>query len=791
MTPRTRQAVRELAAKRSDLLRELPSKPSGLDWCQRHTRLVDEVVRLIYEDVASQVDRMPALAVIATGGYGRMEMAPYSDVDLTVVPADESDPAIDDAVRMLFRDLHTAFGSELRLDVGYNFLLVNDTPGLDVKTRTGLLDARLVVGNPDAFNRLMRQFWDSFSVGEFLLAKVREREEAEAKYNDSPLAVEPHVKEGAGGLRSFQCANWLRTVIGERPSRPSRAYDTVLMMRNLLHAVARKRLDILSRTRQGEIAETTGADLYQMMRRHVEAAAELHSEYATARERLHEARFPLTEGVLAFRGEARISGNTGIGEAAVGISLATQLGLSVAEIKAYALPGIAAPEALYAVGAGEAALRNLNRCGLLERLLPELAQTRFLIPVDANHAFTVFEHTMRVVRHLDSLQPGSFLGDLKAGLQNREALYLAALLHDVGKADPECDHSLKGEQVARQVCRRWGLAGEITELVAWLVREHLTMSKFIRMRDVMNPSTVAEFAQLVENQERLDMLTLLTWADTSAVTEGAWTGVHETFQRELYSRATSILSQDGAEETDAGIYRQRILRDLKRVETSEQEVEEFLNSLPAHYVLSTPSDVVKLHIGFARKAREGQPSVEFFHQPEMGTTDVTVCCLDSRGLLSKVLGVLYALDLTVHAIRASTTSSDPPVAIDVFSVSYTGRPLPPATCKHLSQGLHRVLAGETTVEELLRSRRKDPDRRQQVFTFSFLPGNPGILEFRVPRGRGMAYRLSRLIAEQGWNILTARVGQWAGKGAAAFYVQGPGGRSLIEDEVRAALEPKV
>ncbi|MCA1947995.1 MAG: hypothetical protein LDL55_07740, partial [Armatimonadetes bacterium] len=104
---------------------------------------------------------------------------------------------------------------------------------------------------------------------------------------------------------------------------------------------------------------------------------------------------------------------------------------------------------------------------------------------------------------------------------------------------------------------------------------------------------------------------------------------------------------------------------------------------------------------------------------------------------------------------------------------------------------HRVLSGEATVEEVLRSRGKDPDRRQQVFTFSFLPGNPGILEFRVPRGRGMAYRLSRLIAEQGWNILTARVGQWAGKGAAAFYVQGPGGRSLTEDEVRAALEPKV
>lgn len=788
MDERTREAILELTEERKALLDSLKNNPNGLEWCQAHSDIADRVVRLVLRGVQASRSSMPMLSIVATGGYGRREMAPFSDVDLTVIPQEQVHADLDDIIRELFHDLHAAFGTHLRMDVGYAYTLINDASGFDAKTRTGFLDSRLVAGSPEPYESLMELYWDSFAVGEFLLSKLKERDAALAKRHGSALVVEPDLKEGAGGVRSFQCANWIRVAIGEMPSRHTKAYDRILRARNLLHYVCGKRQDLLTRQRQAEIAELIGVDMYAWMGSVVEAGLELHREFIRARERLLEARFPLTEGVYAIRGEARISGSTKLSEAAVGIALATQLGIQVSDLRAGATPDIEGPEILYALGAGEAALRNLDRCGLLERILPDLTRCRHMLPSDTSHQFTVFEHTMRVVRFIDQVEPGSFLGELKDSLHDAEALYLAALLHDVGKHESEPEHPEISERVARDVCQRWQLAPELADLVAWLVRNHLVMSVFIKMRDVFDPNTAVEFANIVQTQDRLDMLTILTYADTRAVAEEAWTPAQMSFLKELHTRTSALLQGTAVQEPDPAQYRRRLMRELKHESVTDEEIEAFLKSLQPHYLFGTPTELVKIHMAFEKKAREGVPTVEVFQTPELGATDVTVCCLDEPGLLSKILGVIYALDLSVHSIRASTTQTDRPVALDTFSVSFGGKPVPYATTRQLSSALVKVLSKELDVSELLRRRGKDPDRDQQFYQYTYHEGNPGILEFRTPRGRGMAYRLSRLIAKQGWNIVSARVGQWAGRGAAAFYITGPNDKPLKSDEVNEALK---
>jgi [protein-PII] uridylyltransferase len=166
---------------------------------------------------------------------------------------------------------------------------------------------------------------------------------------------------------------------------------------------------------------------------------------------------------------------------------------------------------------------------------------------------------------------------------------------------------------------------------------------------------------------------------------------------------------------------------------------------------------------------------------------VTVCAPDAPGLLSRLLGVFYALDLALSGIRAMTTRTERPIALDVFTVSLGGRPLPEATCRQVQSTLMKVLRDDVAVDALLRERNIDPDLRQRVFSYQYIEGNPGVLEVRSTRSRGVAYRLSRLIADQGWNIVTARVGQWAGQSAAAFYVLGEGDRPLTRGEVDRAF----
>jgi [protein-PII] uridylyltransferase len=789
MRPETKQKIERLAGERSRLIDGLRDSPhqAGLAWCNQHSLLCDRVIQSLYEALREESPGFPELAVIATGGYGRREVAPHSDVDLTVVPRDDSDPALDTAVRNLFQAMHWAFGTVLRINLGYAYRLIADAPGLDAKTRTGLIDSRLVAGSPGVHQDLVDAFWESLQVGPFLLDKLVERSNAFQRHHDSPLVVEPNLKEGAGGLRCFHCANWLRSAIGERPSRPTAAYDTVLRMRNLLHLVTEKGQDVLTRPRQAEIADLLGQDMYEMMSHCSAACADLHAEYLRSLESLHEARFALSEGIVALRGEARLAGRPDAGDAAVGIAVATQLGLRVETLPSSPASTVSGAAALYAIATGEATLRNLERSGLLETLLPELTVCRFLMPRDSTHRYTVFEHTMRVVRKLEEATTDPFLAEVLDSLNDVEALYLGALLHDVGKIDPSQSHSEYGARIAEEVCGRWDVAPRIRASVVWLVAEHLSMARFIRIRDLQNPHTLREFAQVVGDPERLRLLTLLTWADVSAVSEEAWTPAQDTFLRDLYRRTLELLEGEEMPIPDEAVYRRRVMRHLKQEDVPNQEIEEFVESLPAHYLAATPPELVRLHLHFAQRARNGEITVELHHNPDLSATEVTVVAPDAPKLLSRILGVLYALDLGILGLRAGTTQTQPQVALDVFTISFRGRPVPPATGAQIASTIKAVLREERTIEEVLQGKGKDALRPQDFFQYTFHPGTPGVLEVRAPRGKGMAYRFSRLISEQGWNILSARVGQWAGHGAAAFYIWGADGSALTTEEVDAAL----
>ncbi len=787
MTEPAKLKILSLADEREAHLNILLTKPTGLSWCARHTEIADDVVRTIYDDVLGAHPEVPPFALIATGGYGRRELSTYSDIDITVVPSDEASPILDQAIRMLFQDLHWAFCTALRMDVGYAYRLISDAPALDVRSRTGLMDMRLIAGSHELNQELEQALIESFEVGEFILAKVREREQMLHKYHDTPLVVEPNLKEGAGGIRCFHCANWLRDAIGERASRPTPEYDQILRIRNLLHLNAGKHQDMLSRQRQGQIAEQLNVDMYDLVAEIISAGSTLHDHYRSAREKISQSRFSLTKGVLAIQGEARIVGSADAGEASVGIALATQLGLTVADIAIAPTIGVRGPAALFAISTGERTLRNLDRSGLLGQLLPELNACRVLIPADSVHEFTVFEHTMRVVRCLDKMEPGTFLGDLKDSVNDLEPLYLAALLHDVGKIDPTKDHSIFGAEISETICDRWDLPSNAKDTVVWLVREHLTMAKFIRVRDILNPQTVEEFAAIVGDMDRLTLLTLFTFADVSSVSDGAWTPSQDTFLRELFVRTDALMRGDGQFSPDPAVYRQRLLRQLKGQQDNDGELQAFVQHLPAYYLTSTHPEVIRLHMGFVKKAITGQPTVEVFHRSEISATEITICALDAPGLLSKLLGVFYAFDLSVSGIRACTASAETPVALDVFTVSFSARPVPTATVNQVTASLLDVIEGREDVEQLLLRRGKDPSRKQQILKHSFVEGIPGILEVRAPRGRGMPYRFSRFIAEQGWNIASARVGQWAGSATAAFYLLGPSGEALDKLDVEARV----
>jgi [protein-PII] uridylyltransferase len=189
-------------------------------------------------------------------------------------------------------------------------------------------------------------------------------------------------------------------------------------------------------------------------------------------------------------------------------------------------------------------------------------------------------------------------------------------------------------------------------------------------------------------------------------------------------------------------------------------------------------------------AMDGTPTVDIRPEPSLQTSALTVCARDSQGLLARILGVIYACDLSVLSIRAYTTSEPNAVAIDELQVSLQGKPVPAGTARLLESSLNQVLSGATTVEAIMRQRGKDPDRHQEYLKISYVEGSVGVLEINAPRGRGMPFRIARSLSQHGWSVQGARVGQWAGRGAATFYIVGSEGSAIPKADIEGVFRSR-
>ncbi len=782
----------ELLARRHTLLQELIDQPSGLEWCARLTEVSDAAIRAILQRTSDKLGVVPEVAVIATGGYGRMELSPWSDLDLTVIPRDEHDAELDGWLKSFFLSLQEEIYRYWHIKPSYAYRLMGDLAGADTKTLTSLLDTRLLWGAHDVHEMFQAQLVAELPVGQFLIDKVAEREAAFRRCHDTPLVVEPDLKEGAGGLRCFQTANWIGTAIGERPRRATPDYERVVLARNLLQVNSGANRNVLTRPQQGEICERQGWDLFKWMGPLIESMRALHATYRSAREELLEGRYRVYGNVYAARGEVRIDGNARCSEAAYGVRLASTLGLRVPEHRVLCRSEIDPREALDAISRSEQSLRALDACGILEQILPEFTACRAWLPRDSDHQFAVYEHSLRMLRILEhrSGWPG-WLQELAEEIEDYGLLTLAILLHDVGKRQDEAAHEELGAEAARVVGQRWNLEPAQTELVAWLVREHLTLARFARLRDVALPETSEELAGIVGTVNRLALLAVLTYADICAVREGAWRPDIESFLVELTSRTRGILQGRHAPVPSHEGVRRRVMRRASRGAISAEDMAAFVETLPATYLASVPIELVEQHAEWVSSARDQAAILDFADRPDGVHSDLTVVTKDEPGLLSRILGVLYAMDLSIAGLRAHTTRESDPMAIDVITVSFGKQTISKSLAERTIATLRSVLNREVSEESVILARGKDPERTQRIYEANYRAGNPAMLEIRAPRGRGLAFRMSRLITHLGWDIQSARVGQWGGLGVAGFYVVGRDGAPVTQAEFDSAFPPQV
>jgi [protein-PII] uridylyltransferase len=447
----------------------------------------------------------------------------------------------------------------------------------------------------------------------------------------------------------------------------------------------------------------------------------------------------------------------------------------------------------------ERALRRMNETGVLGAFIPEFENIVAMMQYNMYHHYTVDEHTITCVSILSRIEKGVLVEDLPVASRiledgvNRRVLYVALLLHDIAKGRPE-DHSVLGAEMAASIAPRFGLSEDETELVVWLVRNHLLMSDVAQKRDIADPRTVQDFANVVARVDRLKLLLVLTVCDIMGVGPGTWNNWKATLLRQLYRATREVLTGgvDALERdrrvTDAKATLEAVLSDM----AADQRAAEIERHYPPYWVGLT----ARTHEVVARMipdlvAQELQS--EYTEDTDRDATQATFVTYDHPGIFSRIAGALAVVGANVRDARTYTTTDG--IAVSVFWVQDAeGAPYERARLDRLSKTVNRTLRGEVVARDALAPKDKIKRReREFVVPTRITFDNTGsdlftIIEVDTRDRPGLLHDLTRALNSANVSIVSAIIATYGEQAVDSFYVKDLFGMKLHTETKRESVE---
>ena len=799
------------------------------------------------------------LAIFAVGGYGRGEMAPHSDVDLLFLTPYKITPwaeSVIESMLYILWDLKLKVGHSSRtvkdcLRLGAKDFTIR-TAMLENRFLSG--DERLA---EELDTALWDELFKG-SEKAFITAKLDERDARHEKQGQRYM-VEPNVKEGKGGLRDLQSLFWITKYIHHTDDtselvrlgifRPEE-YETFVQaerflwaVRCHLHLAAGRAVEQLTFDMQVEVAERMGyADkggrravewFMQDYFRHATAVGDLTRIFLTSLEAEHRKDAPLLLRMLKRApkvkdGYATVNNRLAVENDDCFLSDPLNL-LRIFEealrtgllIHSDAMRLVKAnlwridedmrrnPEArklfldlLLKHGNPERALRRMNELGVLSAFIPEFAPIVAMMQFNMYHHYTVDEHTIQCLWHLSEIENGHLVEELpvastilKEGV-NRKVLYVAMLLHDIGKGRDE-DHSIVGARIARKVCPRLGLNKSECATVEWLVRYHLLMSDMAQKRDIADPRTVRDFAKAVQTRERLDLLCVLTVCDIRGVGPGVWNNWKAALLRALYRQ-----TRRGLEQGLEALNRERRGTEAKlalRERLTDWDAKTLRTETQRHYEPYWQGLHVTAHVVFAHLLRDietDEIKIDIHPDEDRDATRACFVLQDHPGIFSRLAGALALAGANVVDARTFTTKDG--YATAAFWIQDAdGTPYDSARIPRLRETIRKTLLGEVVAAEAIAPKEK-LKKRERAFRVptSITFDNEGseiftIIEVDTRDRPGLLYDLTRTLAGLNISISLAVVATYGEKAVDTFYVKDMFGLKLHSEVKRQLVERKL
>ncbi len=756
-----RKALKSGRQRIADAISEHPL--AARDAVRAYSVLTDGVVGTVFRVGTELLHPNPnptegeRIAVLAVGGYGRGEMAPYSDVDLLFLMPWKVTPWAESLIESMLYILW-----DLHLKVGHASRSVQECIRLgrdDYTIRTALLENRYLVGDPDLAETLQttlqRDLFEK-TAADFIEAKLEERSARHKKQGGQRYLVEPNVKEGKGGLRDLQTLFWIGKYIHnvdkavdlvalglfrqEEYDRFHAAETFLMAVRNHLHLAAGRAMDQLTFDLQVEIADRLGyADrtgrravehFMQDYFRHATVVGEVTRIFLTALEAKHVKSAPSL--VTFLRRRKRVKEGFEVRQNRLDIAepktffkdplnilrlfeeaLRTgylihpdAMRLVTANLDLIDDDMRSSPEAtriffdtLLKHGNPERALRRMNELGVLAAFLPEFEPIVAMMQFNMYHHYTVDEHTIQCVSTLAQIEREELVESLPIASRilkegvNRKVLYTALLLHDIGKGRDE-DHSVLGARIARTVTPRLGLQKSAAETVEWLVRYHLLMSDMAQKRDMSDPRTIRDFAKAVKTKARLDLLTVLTVCDIRGVGPGTWNNWKAELLRSLY-RATAHALQHGLEAINRESREAEAKRAL-RAALEDWDAKDVRHETARHYGPYWQGLQTETHVVFANLLKgisDTEIRIELTPDEDRDATRICFALADHPGIFARLAGALALVGANVVDARTFTSSDG--YATAVFWVQdFEGSPYDADRLPRLKATIEKTLHGE-------------------------------------------------------------------------------------------------
>ncbi len=726
-----------LARGRDKLRRQHERGSPGIQVSAGLTDLVDSVVLRIHEAALADLGDValePEVAVVAIGGYGRRDLAPFSDVDLMLLTTPEGKESAARLARHLTRDI-----CDVGLRLGFSFRTIGEACSLalrDVTIFTALAESRLLAGNMNVFRRFLHHFRRLAHRRRraLLEAIVQSRRAERRQFGETVYLLEPNVKRSRGGLRDVHTVRWIGlgrhgqadleslyrlgalTRVDWRRLRKS--HEFLLRLRNELHFHAGKSQDVLTRDEQVRLAESYGYDeqtgllpVEQFMRDYFKytsgvryisahfvassrARSALHTAAASMFSRHVGEDFLIGPVHIAATRKGLLKVCSDLGEVLRIMDLANRHNKRIDHTTWEAIRNamVRLPDAQIS---GEVAnrfmsllsqpgrladlLRRLHQLRVLERIIPAVQHARNLVQFNDYHKYTIDEHCIRAVeqatRFLDDPGP---VGEAYRNLRDRRLLHLALLIHDLGKGYPE-DHSEVGERIAADTAQRLGLSERDAEVLRFLVRRHLLMPHMAFRQDLRDESVAIRLAVEVGSPDILQMLFILSCADLAAVGPGVLNDWKRKLLIDLYRHANSQLTGEDKSEDVAQVVstRRDTLQSMRGPSESGPWWDRQIDALPATYLWSDPPERIFQVLQRLSSLQPNCVEAWYRHLPDRKTNVCVVGTYETitPGVFHKLTGALTGKGLQILSAHIHALADG--LLLDRFYVDdadYDGEP---------------------------------------------------------------------------------------------------------------------